>query len=133
MSIGLAMGLGTAVEMVPLDATREAPPLGESYGVDSVSRLEHAHIELLSYLKIGDIVDLDFLEMAVQAAGALQMPTSRLVEALDILEAELHPVVSILVGCLYLGHHARTNLDGGDTHGPALLFEELGRAYFFPY
>jgi hypothetical protein len=116
--------------MMPFHAAGEASPLGQANGVDSVSRLEQAYIQLLPDFVFGGVVDFDLSQMAKQATRALQVPPARVVEAFDLLKTELDAIVAVHLGGLDLRHCARSNLNDRDADGIARLSKELGRAYF---
>jgi len=133
MSVGLAVGLWSAVEAVSLYPTGETPTLGKSHCVDILSNFEHANVKALTNLEFGHIFGVHLPQVSEQVSGGIEMTFERLVEFLYLTETQLYSVVTVCEDGLDLRHDTWTHLNSSNTHCVAILGKELSHTYLFTY
>jgi hypothetical protein len=128
VAVGLTVGLGTAGEVVALDAAGKAAPLRFGDDIDDVALLEDIGAQPLTDLVIVRVVDAD-LAQVTEVAQALEVSLHRLCHALALAETELDGVVAVLLFRLDLDDDARASLD--DRHATRLTAgrKDLRHAY----
>src|SRR4051794_18154072 len=125
-----------ALEAVPLDHPREAPPFARADDVDVLDRVEDLDRERLPLGHAGDVgprflTDLAHiaLGLGVDLAGVTPLGLGRDLPLL-IGEAELERDIAVAVFGTDLEDRARPAFQDRDRHGGAVGLENLGHADF---
>ena len=133
VAVGLPVGLGASVEVVPLYAACEASALGTARSVHQLSRLEQACVYPLAQFDLGKLIYTELPQVSKQLARRLKMALPGLVESSNWLVAQLHAHIPVILQRLYLGYRARACLNGGDRIGRPVFAEDLRGPDYLAY
>src|SRR3990172_2697919 len=126
-AVGLAVGLGPAMEAVALHHPGKAAALGCPRYVHEVALLEYLAAHLLPDLPFADVVHAE-LSQVLELAQPLQVTLLGCVDPLARAEAQLDGRVAVVLLRLHLDDRAGPGLDHRDRHGGAVVAEDLGHA-----
>src|SRR5947209_10892656 len=125
-----AVGGAAAGEVVTLHDALEALALGLTDHVDRVARLEDVDLHFVANVRIAAVRHFreraERLEAGLLEVAALRAGDAAVRELFD--QSDLHGIVAVLVGGLFLYHEARTGLNDGHRDERAVLGKYLGHS-----
>ncbi len=126
-TVGGLQGVGA----VALDDARVAVTLADTGDIHMVALGKGAGIDDVADVHLSSLVQLEFLQVLLGGhAGLVQVALLRLGQLAlgDILVTQLHGLVTVLLGGLFLHHDTGTGLDNGNRDHLAVGIEDLAHA-----
>ena len=117
-----------------LDRAFKAVALADAGDIDLVADGKDAGLDFVADVHLGGLFHAEFFQVLLGGnVGLLQMAEFRLGQLglFDILIAELHSGIAVVLNGLLLRDDAGAGLDNSDRDDLAALIENLGHAHFF--